>query len=374
MLKKFFFLFLLLLLYPANANAVEFSFGGSFKSLFIAGARLSGGDVWSDLNRLRLDFDLKLTKPVRIKIIYDNEAFIGTLLEKPEFIAFKEADAPTLFDLTETLSDRKDLFWRHLLYRIYLTYARDRLTLTVGRQRVAWGQARIWNSTDLFNPVSPFQIEGDQRIGVDAVNFEYSLGALSGLSAVYALGDDDEETSAAVRLRTNIAGYDFSIMLGEFREDNVIGFDFAGNIGDSGFRGEGVFTDPDQGGDFTRFVVSWDYNFPNTLYVLVEYLHNGGNLGEGASRGDIALFTGEIVTRNRNFIALALGYELTPLIRTDFYGILDIDGGGLFLGPALRYNVLTDLDWIIGLQFFPGDMGEYEGLPDTFYTSLEWFF
>ena len=29
-------------------------------------------------------------------------------------------------------------------------------------------------------------------------------------------------------------------MTGEFREDKVIGLDFTGNIGDSGFRGEGV--------------------------------------------------------------------------------------------------------------------------------------
>jgi hypothetical protein len=169
-------------------------------------------------------------------------------------------------------------------------------------------------------------------------------------------------------------GYDLSIVVGEFREDNVIGFDFAGSIGDSGFRGEGVFTNPDEGNDFTRFVLSWDYNFPSTLYLLLEYLYNGGNIGEDASLADLARFTGEIVTGNKNFLALALGYELTPLIRPEFYAIFDIDGGGLFINPGIRYNVFTDLDWIIGVQIFPGDEGEYKGLPDSFYTSLEWYF
>jgi hypothetical protein len=218
------------------------------------------------------------------------------------------------------------------------------------------------------------QIEGGQRLGVDAINFEYSLGALSGFNVVYAPRDESEKTSAAVRLRTNIMGYDLSIVVGEFREDDVIGFDFAGSIGDSGFRGEGVFTDPDEGNDFTRLVLSWDYNFPSTLYLLVEYLYNGGNVGEDASLADLARFTGEIVTGNKNFLAIALGYELTPLIRPEFYAIFDIDGGGLFINPGMRYNVFTDLDWIIGVQIFPGDEGEYKGLPDSFYTSLEWYF
>lgn len=365
---------ILLLFLPVKARAVELSFGGSVKSLLIAGESLSGGDVWSDLNRLRLDLDLKFTPSVNIKLIYDNEAIVGTLLDEPEFTGAKEADNLTLFDLTETLADRPDLFWRHLIYRAYLTYSADRLNFMLGRQRVAWGQTRIWNPTDLFNPISPLQIEGDQRVGVDALNLEYSFGALSSVNAVYAPGAKDDETSVAARLRTNMAGYDLSVMLGEFREDSVVGFDFAGSIGNSGFRGEATLTDPEDGGDFTRFVLSWDYNFPSTLYVLVEYLHNGGDLGEGATRGDLARFTGEIVTKNRNFIALALGYELTPLIRPELYTIYDMDGGGLFLGPGVRYNVLTDLDWITGVQIFPGDDGEYEGLGDTFHTSLEWFF
>jgi hypothetical protein len=374
MLKKSFPFVLLLIILPVNAKAVEFELGGSFKSLLIAGESLSGDDVWSDLNRLRLDFDLKLAASVNIKVIYDNEVIIGTILDESEFTDAKEVEEETLFDLTKTLVDNPDLFWRHTLYRIYLTYSSDELTFTVGRQRIAWGQARIWNPTDLFNPISPLQIEGGQRLGVDAINFEYSLGALSGFNVVYAPRDESEKTSAAVRLRTNIMGYDLSIVVGEFREDDVIGFDFAGSIGDSGFRGEGVFTDPDEGNDFTRLVLSWDYNFPSTLYLLVEYLYNGGNVGEDASLADLARFTGEIVTGNKNFLAIALGYELTPLIRPEFYAIFDIDGGGLFINPGMRYNVFTDLDWIIGVQIFPGDEGEYKGLPDSFYTSLEWYF
>ena len=361
--------------YPDQVFSSSLTLSGSYKSLLMIGETLSKEDYWSDLNRLRLEIDIKPVETILIKTVYDNEAIIGTLLKTGEFAFAKEAKEATLFDLSREITDNQNLFWRHSLYRLYLTYSKRGLNLTVGRQRVAWGQARIWNPTDLFNPVSPLRIEREQRTGVDAVNIDYSFGPLAGLNIVYAPGNERTEGSAGARVRTNIKGYDLSIMTGEFRKNKVMGLDFAGNIGDSGFRGEGVFTDQKEGRDFSRLVLSWDYNFPGTLYLLLEYLNNGGNLGRDASPLRITQFSGEIVTRNRNFLASGIGYDLTPLARFDLYGIYDIDAGSLFLNPEIRYNIRRDLDWVTGSQIFSGnEESEYGPFPDTYYTSLEWYF
>ncbi len=371
----FWILFSSLLLYPAEAFSSSYTLSGSYKSLLTVGETLSKEDYWSDLNRLRLEIDVKPVETILIKTVYDNEAIVGTLLKTREFALAKEAKEATLYDLSREIADHQDLFWRHSLYRLYLTYSKRELNLTVGRQRVAWGQARIWNPTDLFNPVSPLRIEREQRMGVDALNIDYSFGPLSGINMVYAPGDDKVKGSASARVRTNIEGYDLSVILGEFREDRVMGLDFAGNIGDSGFRGEGVFTGQKEGKDFSRFVLSWDYNFASSLYLLLEYLYNGGNLGREASPLSITAFSGEIVTRNRNFLASGIGYDLTPLARFDLYGIYDIDEGSLFLNPDVRYTILRDLDWVTGAQVFSGDgESEYGPFPGTYYTSIEWYF
>ncbi len=377
MLKKFFPLLLLFsfLLYPQQLFSFPLKLSGSYKTLLASGETSSGEDYWSNLNRLRLEIDVKPRETILIKTVYDNEAIIGTLLKTGEFAFAKEAKEATLFDLSDEIVDHQDLFWRHSLYRLYLTYSKREFNLTVGRQRVSWGQARIWNPMDLFNPVSPLRIEREQRTGVDTVNIDYSFGPLAGLNMVYAPGDDKTEGSAGARVRTNIKGYDLSIMTGEFREDKVIGLDFAGNIGDSGFRGEGVFTDQKEGKDFSRIVLSWDYNFPDALYLLLEYLYNGGNLGRDASPLNITAFSGEIVTRNRNFLASGIGYDLTPLARFNLYSIYDIDDGSLFLNPEIRYNILRDLDWVAGARIFSGDKAsEYGPFTNTYYTSLEWYF
>ena len=364
-----------LLIYPARASSASLNLSGSYKSLLTVGETLSKEDYWSDLNRLRLEIDVKPMDTILIKTVYDNEAIVGTILKTGEFALAKEAEENTLFDLNREIADHQDLFWRHSLYRLYLTYSKRELNLTVGRQRVAWGQDRIWNPTDLFNPVSPLRLEREQRTGVDAVNIEYSFGPLAGINMVYAPGDDRVKGSAGARVRTNIEGYDLSVILGEFREDRVMGLDFAGNIGDSGFRGEGVFTGQKEGKDFSRVVLSWDYNFASSLYLLLEYLYNGGNLGRDASPLSITKFSGEIVTRNRNFLATGIGYDLTPLVRLDLYAIYDMDGGSSFLNPDIKYNLFSNLDWITGTQsFLGGKDSEYGPFHDLYYTSIEWFF
>ena len=371
----FWILLLSLLLYPAQVFSSSFTLSGSYKSLLTSGETLLKENYWSDLNRLKLEFDLKPTETILIKSIYYNEAIIGPILEKREFVAAKNVREDALFDLSRNIVDSPNLFWRHSLYRLYLSYSKREVNLTVGRQRVAWGQARIWNPTDLFNPVSPLKIEGDQRPGVDAANIDYSLGPLSGINIVYAPGDERAKSSIGARVRTNLKGYDLSMILGEFRKDKVVGFDFAGNIGDGGLRGEGVFTDQKEVKDFTRLVLSWDYNFPNTLYLLLEYLYNGGNLGKDTPLFSITEFTGEIVTRNRNFLATGIGYDLTPLIRSDLYAIYDIDEESLFFNPDIRYNILSNLDWVIGAQIFSGNVdSEYGSFSNTYYTSIEWYF
>lgn len=351
------------------------SIGGSYKNLTVTGRTLSKEPFTSYLNRFRLDMDISLSDSILVKTIYDNEITLGSILRRGEFLLAKGERDDALFDLSRPLVDDSALYWRHLLYRIYIKYTSSAFNLTLGRQRIAWGQARIWNPTDLFNPVSPLQIEGDQRLGVDAINLEYTLGALSGLNIVYAPRSRNRDTSRGIRLLTNLKGYDLSLMLGEFREDRVLGFDFAGNIGDSGLRGEGVFTDQRDDREFVRLVLSWDYSFPNTLYILFEYLYNGGNLGRGASLTATTTFKGEINTRNRNFIAGHLGYDLTPLIRFNLSTIYDIDGDSIFISPVMTYNILSNIDWEIGLQSFDGDMdSEFGSLPNIYYTSLEWFF
>lgn len=373
-------------MHPATVSAAEddgprFRLMGSLKNLLTASETpVLEDSFWSNLTRLKLDLDVRFNEHLRFKTVLDNEVLIGDLLDATEFQRTKDLDSQIGCDLDTLIVDNEDVIWRARLFRIFLTLSLKDTDITAGCQRIAWGTGRLWNPTDLFNPISPLQIERNQRDGVEAINLEHYYGAFSGLNLIYAASDGFRNDSFAGRVRFNVKGYDYSLMAGDFRRDKVVGFDFGGNIGEAGFRGEATYTNAKERRDFLRAVLSWDYSWPNTLYLLLEYLYNGGNFKQPIVPGVFPdatnrRFSGEIATKNRNFIGAGLGYEITPLLRVDAIGVYDIDDNSVFVGPTITWNIVTNLDWTTGIQLFAGSQNsEYGETADVFYMSLKYFF
>ncbi|NIP25728.1 MAG: hypothetical protein GWO38_18385, partial [Phycisphaerae bacterium] len=133
--------------------------------------------------------------------------------------------------------------------------------------------------------------------------------------------------------------------------------------------------DAENGESFARGVLGVDYVFPNTLYVMLEYLYNGRIVPDTSSASIER--SAEIITVGKNFIGFGFGYDLTPLARLKLTAIFDVDGKSRFLSPALSYNVIPDLYWTASAQLFggggggPSDFGE---VPKLYITSIEWYF
>ncbi len=394
-------LFFTFLLIPNISNGYDIikkeryslTLNGSYKNLLIKSKTLpttlyTGEYYTSDLNRLTLDMDLTLGNSVLVKTIYNNEAITGSYLNTPEFNILKTIPEDTFYDAASTVSDKPNTYWSHSLYRFYLQHKTKYLTTIIGRQRIAWGQARIWNPTDLFNPQSPLVLESGRRTGVDSINLDYSPYAVTGINIVHGVFKNDDrlselQRSTGVRLKTNIGSYDLSLIGGRFRDEVVIGADFAGNFGDSGFRGEWTHTDGINRDDQTRVVLSFDHNFKGNIYFLMEYLFNDGHLGYDKIKNSnpttstlslVNFQNGEITTINKHFLALSVGYDITPLTRGSLTLLTDIDGSEVFASPSINYNLSENSEWIIGAQIASRGRGEYESLANSYFTSIELFF
>ncbi|MDP2689522.1 MAG: hypothetical protein Q8P48_05360 [Deltaproteobacteria bacterium] len=348
---------------------------GYYKNLFTASESASGEVFYGDLNRHRLELDASISEGLRAYAAYDNEIIAGSVLDTAEFSAAREMKEANFFDLSAATLDKDDIFWLQRIYRAYVRYSRGAVSVTAGRQRVPLGTGRIWNPEDLLDPISPLQIERDERPGTDAVNIEAEAGPLSATTLVFAPGRASASESYFIRHRLNRAGYDFSGLAGVFRRDKTLGFDFSGYIKDSGLRGEFAYTFAGERGDFLRAVASFDHNFRSGLYLVIEYLFNGGNDPDVASTLTAVTASSEILTLNRNFIGVGAGYDITPLLRFEGLSVLDIEGKSAFIGPSLRYNILENLDLSAGVQIFTGrDGSEYGSLPELFYGELQLYF
>jgi len=171
-------------------------------------------------------------------------------------------------------------------------------------------------------------------------------------------------------------------MLGEFRDDVVLGLSFDGYLLDAGLRGEFTYTwgdgEPsDSRGDYWRLVVGADYNIGigAGLYLVGELFHNGGALKRSLQGSQLFGVGAEIVTRYENFLGLGAGYDLTPLCRLDGTVIVDLDRGSLLVGPSLSYSMGDNLTVAGSAQLFTGcEPSEFGDLPHVFFVECEWFF
>ncbi len=377
-----FILTVLTVLIPTAISATEvygsvtLSVGGYFKNMFLHSKTVFPETETYDLDltRLRLEFDGNLSRSISYDIQYDNEIFFGSYLDTAEFHSRKN-NSGTYWDLESSYLDQSNVFARHGIHRGYLTFALPSFDIRVGRQRIAWGTARLWNPTDILNPLNPIQIEREEREGVDVLLVQNNLGALSQMSLVYAPQDRKSDSSVAGRFRTHAGGFDLSGMAGNFRNDKVVGLDFAGQIGQIGVRGELVNTRTEEGKNYIQTVIGGDYTFTNTLSIYLEYFYNGQGSSQESEYDFAGLYAGEALGLARHYLGAYAGYDITPLLAWDNYLIVNLDDGSVFLFPEFGYSLTANLDWSVGFQLFNGEPGsEYGTFENIFFSEIQWFF
>ena len=380
-------------------------------------------DVWQSLTRLRIEVDLAVTPELSAHVAYDHELRTGILDTFEGSLGPRDMD--TFLGLEDDIhwfgldDDDEHVRWSHSAYRAYLRYEGERLSATLGRQRIPWGVGRLWSPMDRFNEIPPLDLEGDQFPGVDAVEARWALSGFSYLQAVYAPGTRHEEAKYAVRAHGVAWDVDYSVMTGVFDRAWTIGFDLATNIGDAAARIEVVYSDPREAAwdltdarpsepdAFWQIVVSADYNFDvgTGIYLLVEHLYNGNALGYGdglagnrlpqfeatavpptaeaaalggpfvAPLGTARLGGSRVVTLAIHQTGLQLGYDLTPEFRLDVVAIWDWGGDSGALFPQVAWSGWNDGEISLGLQLFSGGSESQYGDRDPLvFVLAEWWF
>lgn len=378
LLKQFgaWFLGMALTIAPATAG-IELS--GYYKNLLVNSKTLSlfgpSESYLLDINRLRLKLAGDLSERVALDVQYDNEVFLGNYLDTREFSSLlKNRQPDSYFDFDRRYVDNKNVYATHRFYRAYVDLVlRNKVDLRLGRQRIAWGTAMLWNPMDMLNPFNPIQVERQERQGIDAALLDWDYNALSRVSLVYAKQQSGE--SRALRWQGNQTGFDLSLMAGRFRDASVLGFDFAGQIAALGVRGEITQTNSASDDGFTRAVIGADYTFGNSLSLNIEIYYNGQGAADSAAYEFTRLLSGEMQSLARRYLGGYLGYEITPLLQWSNYLIINLDDDSIFFAPSLRYSLTENIEASAGIQIFNGASGsEYGMLKNLYIAQLQWFF
>ncbi len=278
---------------------------------------------------------------------------------------------PPYFGWTRNFFDKEDLLVQGTIDRLWMEFTWGPAELTIGRQRIAWGTNLVWNPTDIFNPSSPLDFDNEEKPGTDAARLELYMGPSSSAGIAIAPGRESDSTTAAVRIKLNRWKYDWIMIAGRRASESFAGFSWAGSISGGAFRGELLYaiprsTEGDRKNGRLTGSVSGDYTYPNTLYLQGAVLYNergttgkagGSKLLQSVVRGDL--------TPGRVSMLGELAMDLNPLWRADLVGILNPYDKSFYIGPNVRWSVVTNLDLTFLGLLFGGESGTEFGDDST---------
>ena len=328
-----------------------------------------------NLNRIRLKPEVDLWENARINVEYEIDALYS--------------EKNLLFDLSSVSTNRQifNLKWEPVSSGNYkITDYFDRLyfrqdfswgNITLGRQRISWGSGRIWNPTDLFNPVNPANFAKIEKDGADAAAFTYFFGNFTDLEMVYNPQKKIENSNAGFRFRTNINKYDLAVVGGYFDKRITAGWDFAGSIFNAGVRGEGIVSmnKEDITDNYTRFILGTDYQITPELYALIEYQYNGEGIADKSNYELLRLVNGEILNLSKNYLALSANYTISFITSASLLINQNLNDGSGFAALSGLYSVSSDFSLTLGAQFTYGkDFSEYWYYPHSVYLQAEYYF
>lgn len=352
----------LLIIFPAFS---EPKLTGYYKNIMLE----DENNLLTGQNRLRLKFIIDFSEKLTGDIEYTNQINIGNSMLNPI-----EKNDTSFLKLDRRLFWDKNLNWKHSFYRAFVKYSFSNMDFTIGRQRIAWGTGRFWNPTDLLNPYNLVTIESGERPGVDGLEVKVNVSRLSYMSFVGVPNKELKKSSLATKYHATIGDHDISFMAGKFKENLVIGADYADSYKGAGIRAESTYTLAKDENSFWKFVLSSDYSI-SKLYILGEYFYNGqGSRDKSLYRWD-KILTGEFMNLAQNYLGLLLSYELMPLLKLNFQTLYNIDDNSFYLSPSLVYSVSPNMEFIGGLNRFTGDKDTEYGKDTTLlFSQLQWSF
>jgi hypothetical protein len=235
--------------------------------------------------------------------------------------------------------------------RIWLQYSTDKFQITVGRQRINWGQTFVWNPNDIFNSYSYFDFDYEEKPGSDAIRLQYYRSPTSVIE--FAIKSDYRKKATFAGLyRFNKWNYDFQILGGiADQTDLVIGTGWSGQLLKGGLRGEVTyFRSSENFADTTGVLLAalgYDYTFKNSLLMQFEVLYNGNNesmdglLFNPMAGNDISA---KNLFLNDFSIFCSFSYPVSPLVNCSLAGIINPKNHMVFGIPAVNISLIENLE------------------------------
>lgn len=311
----------------------------------------------------RLNFSASLGDHVRLTAEIRNRLFTGDRVKSLDNYASWVSHDPGWMNLSWNLIEEHAYFLNTTIDRLSLDYTAGKTEIRIGRQRINWGQAMVWNPNDIFNAYSFFDVDYPEKPGSDVVRFQFFPSFSSVVEVAASLNREKEVTMAGL-WRFNRGGYDMQFLGGYAgSQDLVAGTGWAGNIGATSFRGEATLFVPAKkdSGQKTLLLATagLDRVLKDNSMIMVQLMY----CSHPPELQDFAvMYSSTLSPRNLAFSEFtAFGqftWAATPLLNMTLSAMWFPDLKGYYAGPSLDFSLAENWDFSAIWQHFGGNTGD----------------
>ncbi len=322
---------------------------------------LSGPVVFDNLLHNRLNFRGYINSHLTFAAEFRNRLFTGDMVRSNASYAEMTGADPGFADMSWNIISKNSFLLNTTVDRLWFDVNTGKVQARIGRQRINWGQAFVWNPNDIFNAYSFFDFDYAERPGSDAIRLQY-FPSFSSAAELAVKIDNEHDITAGGLYRFNKWGYDIQFLAGYVNsEDLVLGTGWSGSIGSISFRGEGSWFEPvkkSSGEDGTLLLTTgFDKIFKNNSMAQVQIMYC--NLPLKLTNFN-SFYTGNLSPKDLAFSRFsAFGqftWAATPLLNTGISAMWFPDLKGYFAGPSLDYSLAENVDFSLIWQHFTSIM------------------
>ncbi len=381
-----------LLVRPAVARGQTGSLGGYYQNVALANARkggIPGGAL--DAQRLRLMLQPSLGN-FTIDLAYEHTfdwRSRDAVLSAPGLLS-SGGSAGDWLPLDGTIENGARTTWRHRFDRLSVAWTHGAVTVTAGRQAIAWATTLFLTPADPFVPLDPSDPFREYRTGVDAFRVQWFPGPFSVVDLVVRPADVPGGTShtALVRAKTTWRGWEVSAWTGALHDQAAAAVGVTRTVLGSAIRAEAEMRHRDGGGTAVRAAVGVDRRVTalgRDLYLVAEYQRDGLGAASPSRLAPVAVslpaVRRELQVLGRDEAAFQGTWQVHPLVGLDLVSLWNLDDGSLLVSPAVDASVTSSITVRLGAfvgagrgTTLAGPGSEYGSLPVLGYAAVSAFF
>lgn len=341
--------------------------------------QLLGGALHDHLLHHRLNVSAPISGRWHAHLGWRNRFFYGDqarlfALSGGDYAAEIDRDVNDWLDLSFIPLRERAWVAHSVLDRLYLEWQGERNEIRVGRQRVNWGVATLWNPNDLLHAYSFIDFDYEERPGADALRWIHYRDA-GRWELVFRPAREWDRSTMAALYRGSRPNLDYQLLAAWHQDELAVGGGWETDLGLAAWKGElTAFLPPDSTRNAAlAWSTDWTRTWDNGLLFGAGYLLN---TAAQANANLFADFRERLSARNlypyRHSFFVQGNYTITPLLSAGLATVFSPDKeSNFFLSPLVQLSLATDWDLdLTGQILVRAEEGRWESPIQAFFLRL----